>query len=168
MSYDPAAWHDFFVMLGGAAAALTGLVFVALSLHLDRVAADPFHRFRAGVSVAGLSSVVFVSGFVLVPAQPHQAVGIEVILVSAFFIWLNLAGGRHRAPLLAGQGRPPTRLLYGLAVTIVYTIAGIALFFGSGAGFLILGAALANTMAVSIKTAWDLMIQLRQVTAGVD
>lgn len=168
MSYDPAAWHDFFVMLGGAAAALTGLVFVALSLHVDRVAADPFHRFRAGVSLAGLSSVVFVSGAVLVPTQSHEAVGIEVILVSAFFVWLNVTGGRHRAPLLPGRGNPPTRLLYGLTVTIVYTIAGVALIFGIGSGFLILGAALANSMAASIKTAWDLMIELRPLAISAD
>jgi hypothetical protein len=32
--YRPEEWHDFFVMLGGAAAVLTGLVFVALSLNL--------------------------------------------------------------------------------------------------------------------------------------
>jgi hypothetical protein len=32
--YQPEQWHDFFVMVGGAAAALAGLVFVALSLNL--------------------------------------------------------------------------------------------------------------------------------------
>lgn len=168
MSYDPAAWHDFFVMLGGAAAALTGLVFVALSLHLDRVAADPFHRFRAGVSVAGLSSMVFLSGVVLVPTQSHEAVGIEVIAISAFFVWLNVTAGRHPPPVQPGQGRPPTRLVYGLTVTVIYTIAGLALFFGSGSGFLILAAAMGNSMVASIKTAWDLMIQLRQVATDAN
>jgi modulator of FtsH protease len=166
MSYDPLAWHDFFVMLGSAAAALTGLVFVALSLHLDRVAADPFHRFRAGVSVAGLSSVVVLSGAFLVPTQSHQAVGIEVIAISAFFVWLNATAGRHRAPVITGQSHPPTRLIYGLTTTVVYTIAGLVLFFGSGAGLLILAAAMGNSMVASIKTAWDLMIQLRHVPTG--
>jgi hypothetical protein len=33
--YNAAAWHDYFMMVGGGAAALTGLVFVAMSLHLD-------------------------------------------------------------------------------------------------------------------------------------
>jgi hypothetical protein len=161
MSYDPAAWRDFFVMLGGSAAALTGLVFVALSLHLDRVAADPFHRFRAGVSVAGLTSMIFLSGAVLAPTQSHEAVGIEVIAISAFFVWLNVTAGRHPPPVVPGQPRPPTRLLYGLATTAVYTIAGLSLFIGSGSGFLILAAAMGNSMVASIKTAWDLMMQLR-------
>jgi hypothetical protein len=30
MSYSPAEWHDFFVMVGGGAAALTGLTVVAI------------------------------------------------------------------------------------------------------------------------------------------
>jgi hypothetical protein len=34
VAYDPQPWHDAYVMLGSAAAALTGLVFVALSIHL--------------------------------------------------------------------------------------------------------------------------------------
>jgi hypothetical protein len=34
---DPAAWHDFGVALVGATAALLGLVFVVVSLHLKAV-----------------------------------------------------------------------------------------------------------------------------------
>jgi modulator of FtsH protease len=165
VSYDPAAWHDFFVMLGGGAAALTGLVFVALSLHLDRVVADPFHRFRAGVSVAGLTSMVVLSGAALVPTQSHQAMGIEVLLISAFFVWLNINGGRAAVPAVAGGARVPTRLIYGLVTTVVYMLAGLSFLIGSGSGFLILAAAMGNSMVASIKTAWDLMIQLRHPAA---
>lgn len=46
-SIRPDQWHDFFVMVGGAAAALTGLVFVALSLNLEIVVRDATHRHRA-------------------------------------------------------------------------------------------------------------------------
>jgi hypothetical protein len=35
--YDPAEWHDFAVAAAGAAAALTGLPFVAISINLDRI-----------------------------------------------------------------------------------------------------------------------------------
>jgi hypothetical protein len=33
--YQPAEWHYFFLMIGGGAAALAGLVFVAMSINLD-------------------------------------------------------------------------------------------------------------------------------------
>jgi hypothetical protein len=32
--YQPEQWHDLFVMVGGGAATLAGLVFVAMSLNL--------------------------------------------------------------------------------------------------------------------------------------
>jgi modulator of FtsH protease len=168
VSYDPAAWHDFFVMLGGSAAALTGLVFVALSLHVDRIIAVPFHRFRAGVAVAGLTSMILLSGAVLVPAQSHAALGVEVLLCSAFFVWMNASGGRHPDPALEGRSRLSKRLLYGLSVTALFVVAGVALLVGSGVGFLVLAAGMGASLSSSIKTAWDLMTRLRPAAAGAD
>ena len=46
-AYRPDQWHDFFLMVGGAPAALTGLVFVTLSLNLEVVVWDAMHRYRA-------------------------------------------------------------------------------------------------------------------------
>ena len=56
--YRPELWNDFFVMVGGAAAVLTGLVFVALSLHIDVIARDATHRYRAIGTLAGFSADV--------------------------------------------------------------------------------------------------------------
>jgi hypothetical protein len=36
-AYDPSEWADFFVASAGASAALTGLVFVAVSINIDRI-----------------------------------------------------------------------------------------------------------------------------------
>jgi len=42
--YKPDQWRDFFLMVGGGAAALTGLVFVAMSLNLYIIFREPTHR----------------------------------------------------------------------------------------------------------------------------
>jgi hypothetical protein len=42
-AYRPDQWHDFFITVGPAAAVLTGLVFVALSLNLAVVIPDATH-----------------------------------------------------------------------------------------------------------------------------
>jgi hypothetical protein len=55
--YDPAVWRDYFVMVGGGAAALTGLVFVAMTLHLEDIVNNPVHRHRARTILAGLTAV---------------------------------------------------------------------------------------------------------------
>ena len=47
MAFDAERWHDFYVMSGGAAAALAGLLFVAMSLHARTVMSNLFYRNRA-------------------------------------------------------------------------------------------------------------------------
>ena len=36
-AYDAEMWHELYVMVGGAAGALAGLLFVAVSINLDRI-----------------------------------------------------------------------------------------------------------------------------------
>src|SRR6266581_765007 len=54
--FRPDQWHDFFIMVGGGAAALTGLVFVAMSLNVAVIAQDPTHRYRAIGTLTGFTA----------------------------------------------------------------------------------------------------------------
>jgi hypothetical protein len=63
--YRPEQWHDFLLMVGGGAAALAGLVFVAMSLNLAVILQDPTHRFRAIGTLAGFVSVFTICALVL-------------------------------------------------------------------------------------------------------
>ena len=76
------AWHDFFVMVGGGAAALTGLVFVAMTLHLQDIVHDPVHRHRARTILTGLTAVFIRCGLVLMAAQPRQAIAVELFAIA--------------------------------------------------------------------------------------
>ncbi len=51
--FRPEQWHDFFITVGGGAAALTGLVFVAMSLNVSVIARDATHRYRAIGTLTG-------------------------------------------------------------------------------------------------------------------
>jgi hypothetical protein len=82
-AYQPDQWNEFFVAVGGGAAALTGLVFVALSLRLDAVTGDATHRYRAIGTLTGFVSVFVVCSLALMGHQGHVAVGVEWLTVTA-------------------------------------------------------------------------------------
>src|SRR5271155_814637 len=80
--YNPELWNSFFTMVGGGVAALTGLVFVALSvalsLNLEEMTQDATHKFRSINTLAGLTAVFLGCGLVLMGGQSHQAVAAEL------------------------------------------------------------------------------------------
>jgi hypothetical protein len=73
------SWHDYFLMVGGGSAALTGLVFVAMTLHLEEITQNPVHRHRARTILAGLTAVFIRCALVLMAGQNAQAVAVELI-----------------------------------------------------------------------------------------
>src|SRR5271163_2523055 len=79
--FDAPLWRDYFVMVGGGGAALTGLVFVAMSQHLSDIASDPTHRHRARTILIALTAVFVRCGLVLMGGQSARAVGVEIFVV---------------------------------------------------------------------------------------
>src|SRR3989442_15518690 len=76
-----AGWHDYFIVVGSGAAALTGLVFVAMTLHLDDIVSDPVHRHRARTILTGLTAVFIRCALALMGGQNGQATAVELIFV---------------------------------------------------------------------------------------
>jgi len=91
---DPAAWQNFYIMIGTANAAITGLLFVALSLHLKQILAHAVYKPRAIVVLVILTTQIVISAIVLAP-QPRALMGWEILILNVFFLALNV---RNRAP----------------------------------------------------------------------
>ena len=75
-AYDAEVWHELFVATAGAAAALAGLVFVAVSINIARILA------LVGVPERGLQTVLLLLGTVVVSVfglapQSATALGIR-------------------------------------------------------------------------------------------
>ena len=64
---DPTQWHDLFVAEAGAAAALAGLLFVAISINLKQILAFHTLPIRAASSLVALVVALVISTLVLVP-----------------------------------------------------------------------------------------------------
>ena len=79
-AYDTAGWVPYFAAMVGATAALTGLLFVAVSLNLDKIVKGPaFLPHRAAETLGTLLLVLYASALVLVP-QNIRALGIEILI----------------------------------------------------------------------------------------
>src|SRR5437879_3744856 len=168
-----AAWHDCYVMAGGAAAALTGLVVVALSLHAKVIMAHPLYRDRAFAAILALMTQVFLSAAVLVPGQPPAALGIEIGIAALFWFGRSLWAIpyiRNNTRRLRGRAsehrRSMAQWVAEWSVWIAWVIAlmasSTALIAGSADGFYWLAAAMVLMFGSQVWSAWVLIAEVSE------
>ena len=165
--YDAAAWHDYFLMVGGGAAALTGLVFVAMSLHLDQIALNPAHRHRARTVLTGLTAVFIRCALVLMAGQNGQAVAVELIVV---LIGVEIVLYRSISQALQATDRSDPALLWrtigSFACLVTEQAGALALFFGNTGGLYVVGIGMMSSFVFMVTGAWLLIIGVRREEAA--
>jgi hypothetical protein len=152
-------WHDFFVMVGDGAAALTGLVFVALSLNLAVIAQDATHRYRAIVTPAGFTAAFILCALVLMGNQNHLTVGVEWLVISTIAAAMYVYGYIQALKLgRSSAGLHLNRLVGATAYYIAEILGAILLILGYIAGLYVAAIALTILLAVLISGAWLLIV----------
>lgn len=73
-------WANFFIAAAGASASLAGLIFVALSVNIDRILKVSHLPARAGATIGNLILILICSVAVLIP-QPVLALGIACLFL---------------------------------------------------------------------------------------
>jgi hypothetical protein len=81
------SWADFFAAELGAAAALTGLIIVGISINVTRILTDPALPGRAAETLVLPTGVLVASTYALVPHQPIGLLGVE-LASTGFVMWL--------------------------------------------------------------------------------
>jgi hypothetical protein len=161
-AYDPGPWEDFGVAAAGASAALAGLVFVAVSINLDRVLAYPALPDRVGETVVLLMAVLVESLLLLAPGQSRVALGTEVIIVAgaawAAVTVVHVRLRRHRAHTTSRQRR--ARILAGQLASLAALVAGASLLVHAGGGLYWLLAGVTLSLLAAVLNAWVLLIEI--------
>jgi len=157
--YDPQQWENFFVLVGTGSAALTGLVFVALSINLKGVAKDATHTYRAINMLSGFTAGFIVSALALMGHEAYRTLGIEWLLVSLVAAAVN-TNGYIQAFRLAGSryALSPLRIAGGSACYLGQIVGSVVLYCGYRTGIYVSAVALISNFYFLISGSWLLII----------
>ena len=153
-------------MSGGAAAALTGLLFVAMSLHAREIMANRFFSNRAVGTLMSLASQLLISGAVLIPGQSLTLLGVEVEAAALFFLGFII-----RQMLNRGADAPPVaetwthrlmEMVGGTIWIVAFNAAGISLLLRAGGGLYVLAVVMFFMFAWNIYLAWVLITEVSE------
>jgi hypothetical protein len=154
--YVTAPWSDFGVAVVGAAAALTGLLFVAVSLNIERILAADSLAGRSGSTLILFVIPLVVGIVVLVPDQPTTALGVEVIATGiaagAGLLWLNRPANRGTLEPRASW----LLLRFGTSVSIptCLMVSGVSVLVGAGGGLYWIAPAVVAAFLGGLTTVW--------------
>ncbi len=160
--YDPAAWAAFFAAVTGAAAALAGLLFVAVSINLDNILkGSALLPARAAETLAMLLFVVISCALVLVP-QNVELLGAEILVIAMPLTVITI-----RNQLKFQRQNPDSPLAWSVSrmtasgvALVPGTIAGVSLAAHWGGGLYWLVPAALFGLAGAVYSAWVLLVEI--------
>ncbi len=157
-------WHDFYMLVGTAAATLVGLTFVAITIGagtLTRQHEAGVHAFVTP-TVVHFAAILFACLIILAPFETQGSLGaallLEGVLGIAYSGWLVLFMRRHK---LTKTVDLTDRVWYALAPAVGYLIlaaAAGALLANAPVSLTLLATAQGVLLVASIRNAWDMAV----------
>jgi len=157
-------WHDLFVATSGSAAALTGLIFVAVSINLDRILSFSRLVDRALLSLVLLLNILIVSILFLVPGQEQVSMGSEITALSVitWIIITRIDTVIYRGTSKNYKTQYRIHLLLNQLAILPYLIAGIMLFTNIEAGTYWIVPGICSCFVKAIWDAWILLVEINR------
>jgi hypothetical protein len=160
-------WGTFATVVGGAAAGLTGLLFVAVSIQIGVIAKSAELRNRAAQTLGLFLTVLFIAILLSIPDQSERLLGAELVVLAL------LTGAGHlvldaRAKVDTDPGDARAHAVAAIldavapnAVTsALLVVAGLLLVFGVDEGLDVLVAPVFAGLGGGVVSAWLLLTKI--------
>ena len=157
-------WNDFYMATAGSAAALTGLIFVGVSISHTKILATPALPGRALISLILLFTILIISLLFLVPVTAASTHGIQV-LVTGITAWLTVSKidsliSRNKQNKYRKQYR--LNMFLNQLALLPYIIGGFMILLGIDPGIYWVVASVILSFIKAGLDAWVLLIEINR------
>jgi len=158
-------WEAFYTAQVGAAAALAGLLFVGISLNLNKILGAAFLPLRGFLALLLLIAILALSSFLLMPGLGQTVAGLGILgFGTTLFLvgtTIEAIGWRERTP----EQNPVTFLFNAAlleAATIPWLVGGILVLSGSASGYYWLAGGVILAFVKAVVDAWVLLVEINR------
>jgi hypothetical protein len=161
-AYSASAWTGFGASVATAAAALVGLLFIAVSINLKQILDVPHLPSRAAQTLIMFGTPLIGAVLLTVPGQPRTALGTELLttglVIGGVHVWIDA-----RSP--HGEEETTWRLMIGRRIPggascATMAVAGVTLIAGTGGGLYWLVASVLVALVFGLVNVWVLLVEI--------
>ena len=158
------SWDTFAEICGGAAATLTGLLFVAVSIRIAFIARSQELRNRAAQTLSLFGMVLFISVLIAIPGQGYRTLGAELVVLGVIAgAGLAVLDRRAKGDRSNQAIAPVLELVTPITITsLLLLAAGIVLVLGVHAGLYVLVGPVLVALAGGVTSAWLLLTKITE------
>lgn len=157
-------WNDFYLASAGAAAALTGLIFVGISINLTHILTFPHLVLKASVALTLLVAILIFSILLLIPSEFDKLTGCEIIGLGLLVWTVTIKADLkiYRRSLKEFKRIYLYNLLFDQMTVLCYVAAGLYIYFVGSAGLYWIVPAIILSFIKSVFDAWVLLIEIKR------
>jgi hypothetical protein len=165
-AYQAAAWGDFGASVATAAAALAGLLFIAISINLARILEFPNLPSRAAQTLILFATPLVTALILVVPGQARVALGLELLatglVIIAVQLYLDLTAAKTKSNEETFLRRMIGRVFPEILSCGCLVIAGATLLARAGGGLYWLVPSVVVAIVFGLSNVWVLLVEINR------